>query len=341
MSLSVAALEAQIEAIFLRTGMTQTQAGPIARVIASGERDGCKSHGVFRVEGVLKTLKVGKVRGDAEPVLHDSEGAVVRVDGQNGFANAAFALGLPRLVETTRQFGLGALVINDATHFAALWPEVEAVTAHGLAALVMCPSYATVAPWGGVQPLLGTNPLAFGWPRRDSAPFVFDFATSVAARGEIELHRRAGKPLPEGWAFDAGGEPTTAPEEALAGAMLPFGGHKGSGISIMIELLAGIMIGDLTSSGALEHLGTTSLSPRHGELVLAFDPGHFAAGRAGDPFSRAEALFAAIEGQGARLPSQRRYSARAKSEADGITLTETEAAQLARFFELGLEAVAV
>lgn len=339
MLLSVSALEEQIEAIFIRAGMTPTQAAPIARVIAAGERDGCKSHGVFRIEGVLKTLKAGKVRGDAEPMLLGTEGAVVRVDGQNGFANAAFALGLPPLVETVRQFGLGALVINDATHFAALWPEVEAVTAHGLAALVMCPSYATVAPWGGTQPLLGTNPLAFGWPRKGHDPFVFDFATSVAARGEIELHRRAGKSLPEGWALDAEGAPTIVPEDALAGAMLPFGGHKGSGISIMIELLAGIMIGDLTSSGALEHLGTTSLSPRHGELVLAFDPTRFAAGRMGDPFMRAEALFAAIEGQGARLPSQRRFAARARSETDGITLTEAEAAQLARFVETGLEAV--
>lgn len=341
MSFTVADLEGRIEAIFLRAGMSQTQARPIARVIAAGERDGCKSHGVFRVEVVLKTLKAGKVRGDAEPSLVAAEGAVVRVNGQGGFANAAFALGLPKLAETAGRQGLAALVINDATHFAALWPEVEALTEQGLAGIVMCPSYATVAPWGGTEPLLGTNPLAFGWPRPGSEPFVFDFATSIVARGEIELYRRAAKPLPEGWALNAQGEPTTVPEEALGGAMLPFGGHKGSGISIMIELLAGIMIGDLTSGGALDYLGTTSLSPRHGELVIAFDPNRFAAGRSGDPFARAETLFDDIEGQGARLPSQRRFAARARSLAEGIVLTEAEDAQLARFFELGLEAVVI
>lgn len=341
MSIPVSALEAQIEAIFLRAGMAPVQAGPIARVIAAGERDGCKSHGVFRVEGVLKTLKAGKVDGAAEPVLGGVDGAVVRVDGKGGFAPAAFALGLPQLVETTRRLGLGALVINDATHFAALWPEVEAVAEQGLAALVMCPSYATVAPWGGTQPLLGTNPLGFGWPRPGGNPFVFDFATSVVARGEIELHRRAGKPLPEGWALDDAGEPTTQPEAALAGAMLPFGAHKGSGISIMIELLAGMMIGDLTSAGALDYLGTTSLSPRHGELILAFDPVRFAAGREGDPFARAENFFGAIEGQGARLPSQRRFAARSRALADGVALNEAELAQLERFLDLGLDAVSI
>jgi LDH2 family malate/lactate/ureidoglycolate dehydrogenase len=107
------------------------------------------------------------------------------------------------------------------------------------------------------QALLGTNPFAFGWPREGQLPYVFDFATSVAARGEIELHRRAGTTLPEGWAIDAEGRPTTDPETALAGAMLSFGGHKGSAIGTMIELLAGIMIGDLTSRGALDLLGTT------------------------------------------------------------------------------------
>lgn len=338
--LTMAALEQRITEIFIGCGMVEVQASAVARVIAAGERDACKSHGVFRIEGVLRTLKAGKVSGTAMPQLVGTEGAIVRVDGQGGFSNPAFELGLPRLVEATRQFGLAALVINDCTHFSALWPEVEAITGHGLAGLVMCPSYATVAPWGGTEPLLGTNPLAFGWPRRDTDPYVFDFATSVVARGEIELHRRAGKPLPEGWAIDAKGQPTTEPEAALAGAMLPFGGHKGSGLSMMIELLAGVMIGDLTSTGALDFLGTTTLAPRHGELILAMSPEKFAAGRAGDPFARAELLFEAVEGQGARLPSQRRFAARARSFVEGISLTEAEDEQLQRFATLGLDAIA-
>lgn len=338
---SIEDLEARVRAVLARAGMNDTQAKALSRVITAGERDACKSHGIYRIEGTLRTLKAGKVKGDALPRIHpDAGGAIVRVDAMGGFSNPAFDLGLPVLVERARHFGLAALVINDCTHFAALWPEVEAITEHGLAALVMCPSYASVAPAGGTRPLMGTNPFAFGWPRPGGDPYVFDFATSVTARGEIELHRRAGTPLPEGWALDAEGRPTTDPVAALAGAMLPFGGHKGSAIGTMIELLAGVMIGDLTSPEALEHLGTTALAPTHGELILAFSPAAFAAGRPGDPLARAEVLFQAITGQGARLPSARRFAARALARRDGITLTAAEVDQLDRFLALGLEAVA-
>lgn len=338
---TIQALSARMETIFRKAGMNDIQAGALAAVIVAGERDHCKSHGVYRAEGVLRTIKARKVDPVAVPVLVPTEGsAIVKVDARNGFSNPAFNLGLPVLAERARQFGLAAMVVNDCTHFAALWPEVEALTGLGLAAMVMCPSYASVAPAGGNSPLLGTNPLGFGWPRPGGFPYVFDFATSVVARGEIELHRRAGKPLPDGWAIDKDGVPTSDPEAALAGAMLPFGGHKGSAIGTMIELLAGIMIGDMTSPEALDYLGAMNLAPHHGELILAFDPTRFAEGRSGSPFERAEVLFDAIVGQGARLPSQRRFAARRISEDEGITLTAAEVAILDRLMEQGLDAVA-
>lgn len=267
----------------------------------------------------------------AEPVLSGEAGsAIVRVDAKGGLANAAFELGLPALAARTRELGLAALVINDCCHFSAFWAEAEALTDEGLAGMVMCPSCSSVAPSGGAKPVLGTNPFAFGWPRRGRDPYVFDFATSVAARGEIEVLRRAGKTLPVGWAIDETGAPTTDPEAALAGAMLPFGGHKGSAISTMIELLAAIMIGDRTSLEALDFIGTTTLVPVHGELIVAFDPARLAQGRPGDPLDRAEVLFEAILGTGARLPSQRRFLARQKSHTEGITLTAAEAQILKR-----------
>ena len=340
-TLTITALQERVEAIFRKAGLNAVQAGAVARVIVAGERDACKSHGIYRIEGALRTVKAGKVKPDAVPELLLTEGsAIVKVNAQGGFANPAFELGVPALAERARKLGIAALVINDCTHFSALWPEVEALTEQGLAGIVMCPSYATVAPTGGNKPLLGTNPFAFGWPRKGTSPYVFDFATSVAARGEIELHRRAGKKLPEGWAIDANGNPTTDPEAALAGAMLPFGGHKGSAIGTMVELLAGIMIGDLTSPEVLDYLGTTTLSPFHGELIIAFSPEAFAAGRPGDPFARAEMLFEAIVGQGARLPSQRRFAARATSQADGVVLTAAEIEHLDRLLALGLDAIA-
>ncbi len=339
-SMTPNALTGFVSDILAGGGLSRPQAEALARVIVAGERDGCKSHGVYRVEGILRTLKAGKVRGDAVPVLQTGDGAIVRVDAGGGFSNLAFETGLPALVERTRTLGLAALVINDCTHFSALWHEVEALTGHGLAGIAMCPSYATVAPAGGVEPLLGTNPFAFGWPRPGGAPYVFDFATSVVARGEIELYRRSGRELPEGWAVDAQGRPTTDPEAALAGAMLTFGSYKGSAISTMIELLAGTMIDDFTSREALDWLGTTKYAPKHGELILAFDPKRFAgAGSKGNPLDRAEILLDAIVGQGARLPSQRRYTARARSAENGIVLSEQERAELDRLMREGIAGV--
>ncbi|MCO5159063.1 MAG: Ldh family oxidoreductase [Aquamicrobium sp.] len=338
-TLTFEALTELIGEIFLKAGFSPLAAASLAATIAAGERDACKSHGVYRVEGCLRTVKAGKVVPDAVPeVEDDGASGIIRVDAMNGFSGPAFEAGAPLVAARAKKLGIAALVINRCTHFSALWPEVETLTGMGVAALAMCPSYATVAPAGGTRPLLGTNPIAFGWPRPGTTPYVFDFATSVAARGEIELYRRAGKAMPEGWAVDAAGQPTTDPAEALAGAMLPFGGHKGSAISTMIELLAGAMIGDLTSTEALDWLGTTTLAPHHGELILAFCPERFAAGRA-DPFAKAEALFEAVAGQGARLPSQRRFTARAKAAAEGITLTAEEMALMERLRDKGLDAV--
>lgn len=336
--LSLAELTDLVAAVLRNAGFNADHAGAVARTIAAGERDHCKSHGVYRIEGCLRTLKMGKVSPDAVPELVQDDSAVVRVNANGGFANLAFEIGAPALAERARKLGIAALVINDCTHFAALWPEVEALAEQGLAAIAMCPSYATVAPVGGTSPLLGTNPFAFGWPRPGKDPYVFDFATSVAARGEIELYRRDGRQLPEGWAIDVDGNPTTDPDAALKGAMLPFGAHKGSAISTMIELLAGAMIGDFTSPEALDYLGTTTIAPRHGELILAFDPLRMAGGRA-DPEVRGEAMLDAIAGQGARLPSQRRFKARRESLENGITLTKAEMDEIKRLQDGGLDAV--
>lgn len=338
-SISIAELHRRVVNVLQGAGIRSETAQSMARVIVAGERDNCKSHGIYRLEGCLRVLKAGKVAGDAVPQLLPGSGPVLQVLAGGGFACPAFELAQPELVARAETLGLAALVIRDCLHFSALWYEVELLARAGLAALSMCPSHAAVAPAGGTAPLLGTNPLAFAYPRTGAHPYVFDFATSVAARGEIELHRRAGKSLPEGWAMDADGNPTTDPQAALDGAMLPFGGHKGSAISTMIELMAGAMLGEFMSAEAHREMGGTRLLPRHGALILAFKPAHFAAGSGRDPIAEGEQLFDAIAGQGARLPSQRRYAARARAEAEGIFLTEAEFEQLDRLERLGLAAV--
>ncbi|MXQ11990.1 Ldh family oxidoreductase [Microvirga makkahensis] len=301
-------------------GLSGDHAQAIASVVYAGQRDECHSHGLYRLLGCVRSVKEGKVDPDAVPEVVDHAPAIVRVDARFGFSPLAFERGRPLLVEKARRTGLAAMAINNCFHFSALWPEVEAIAADGLVALAMTPSHSWVAPAGGTKPVFGTNPIAFAWPRPDGPPFVFDFATSAIARGEIELHRRAGKPIPAGWAIDGEGHPTTDPAAALAGAMLTFGGHKGSALSAMIELMAGPLIGDMTSAESMAFDEGVGAAPCHGELILAFDPTVFLGADAARHVARAETMFESIVGQGARLPSQRRYEARERSMANGVRI---------------------
>ena len=311
-------------ALLVAHGLGADQAGAVARVIAAGERDACYSHGVYRIPGCVRAVRSGKLATDAVPLIRDDPGPIVRVDAGFGFSCLAFERARPVLAERARRFGLAALVINNCFHFSALWPEVEALAADGLVALAMPPSHSWVAPAGGTRPVFGTNPIAFAWPRPGHDPYVFDFATSETARGEIELRRQNSRPIPNGWAIDAAGAPTTDPVSALAGAMMAFGGHKGSALSTMVELLAGALVGDMLSFESKAFDDGAGVIPCHGELILAFSPERMTGGDPEAGVQRAEALFARIIDSGARLPGQRRYEARQRALADGVSISRTQ-----------------
>ncbi|MCU1719204.1 Ldh family oxidoreductase [Pseudomonas sp. 5P_3.1_Bac2] len=310
--------------ILRHAGFSEAFVQAIATTVVAGERDGCTSHGLWRLLGIVATLRAGKVVADADPEVIDQAPSIVRVDARGGFSQLAFNVGLPLLAEKAKANGIAAMAINRCVHFSALWVEMEALTDLGLVAVACNPTQAYVAPTGGSRPLFGTNPLAFGWPRKGSQPFIFDFATSAVARGEIELHRRSGKALPDGWGVDRVGQPSNDATEVLDhGAMLTFGGHKGSALSAMIELIAGPLIGDLTSlESSVVDEGCKAL-PYHGELIIALDPQRFLGAAVDEHLERAEQLFTAIQGQGARLPSQRRYSARAKTLQEGVEIADS------------------
>jgi LDH2 family malate/lactate/ureidoglycolate dehydrogenase len=308
--------------ILVGHGVSEDQTRAIANTVTNAERDDCKSHGLFRVPGYVASVKSGKVDATAVPELRDLAPGVIQVDGKHGFSPLALEVGRAPLVERARDQGIAALAVVNAHHFAALWPEVEPLGEEGLAAFAFVDSFSYVAPAGGTRPLYGTNPIAFAWPRENRPPLVFDQATSVSARGEIQIHLRDGKPIPEGWAIGPDGEPTTDPQAALAGAQLPFGGYKGAALSLMVELLAGALVGDVFSFEASERDNNDGGPPQGGELVIAIDPARCVAEdqRAGQ-LARAEALFAKVlEQEGTRLPSDRRYQARLRTPTEGITI---------------------
>lgn len=314
-------------------GLSAAHAEAVARVVTAGERDECVSHGLYRLPGCVLTIRSGKMALDAEPVITEVSPALVRADARHAYSLLAFERAAPLLAAKAKTVGVAALAINNCFHFSALWPEIEHLTGMGVAALALTPSHAWVAPAGGRTGLLGTNPIAFGWPRPGPYPYVFDFATSAVARGDLALYDIAGQPIPEGWGIDSEGRPTRSARAALDGAMLTFGGHKGSALSTMIELLAGPLIGDLTSAESMAVDDGARAAPMHGELILAFDPAIMGGGDAAANAARAETLFAAFAEQGARLPSQRRYAARARSLEHGV---RTQRALYDRILALGL-----
>lgn len=322
--ISLAELEQISRDVLAANGFSQPHIDALTQTLIAGQLDDCASHGIYRLNGLINTLKVGKVNPTAVPEISDTAPAIVKVDALQAFSPLAFKTGLPLLVEKAKNCGLAAMAINHCVHFSALWIEIEQLTRQGLVALACNPAHDWVAPAGGNAPVLGTNPIAFGWPRPDNLPFVFDFATAAIARGEIELHRRAGTPIPEGWAVDTEGNPTTDPIEALKGAMLTFGGHKGSALATMIELIAGPLIGDLTSAESAQWDDGQGGLPYHGELILVMDPSRFLGASMAEYFAGAEKLFENIENKGARLPSQRRYKARKNNQSNGYVNVSTQ-----------------
>jgi delta1-piperideine-2-carboxylate reductase len=302
-------------------GFSGGQARAIAETVTAAERDHCSSHGLFRIAFYLNALSNPDVDPTAVPVVSDLAPAVVHVDGRFGFAPLALQRGITALVDRARAQGIAALCLNNIYHIAALWPEVERIADQGLAAFAFTAALPYMAPAGGKRPLYGTNPMAFAWPRKDHPPLVFDQASSASARGEIQIRLRDGKPIPEGWAIGPDGSATTDPETALKGAQLPFGAHKGAAIALMVELLAGALVGDLFSFEAAKKDAGTG-APLGGEFLIAIDPGRCVADGDGEKqLAHAEMLFEKIlEQEGTRLPSDRRFAARARTPREGVRI---------------------
>ena len=229
----------------------------------------------------------------------------------------AHAAGIPVLIEAAQEQGMAALAIKNCLHIMALWPEATQVAEAGLIGYAFTSSPAYVAPAGGSKPFFGTNPMAFAWPRPGGSPMVFDQASAAMARGEIQIAARDGHPLPEGAGIDSDGNPTTDPEAILKGAQLAFGGYKGASIALMVDLLAGPLLGQVSSHES-KPIGPGFLT-LSGELILALDPNRF--GNSEGWAAHSERLFAAMTAQdGVRLPGDRRTKNRERIAREGAEI---------------------
>ncbi|MGM0768378.1 MAG: Ldh family oxidoreductase [Pseudomonadota bacterium] len=320
-------LEALLATIFERHGTSPEVAYTLANNCASAQRDGALSHGVFRIPGYLSTLKSGWVNGQAVPAVEDVAPGFVTVDAGNGFAQPALAAAHNLMLKKARANGIAMLAIRNSHHFAALWPDVEPYAREGMVALAFVNSMACVVPFGGKKPLFGTNPISFAAPRAHSDPLVFDLATSAMAHGDVQIAAREGRTLPRGCGVDADGKATTDPAAILnGGALLPFGGHKGSALSMMVELLAAALTGGNFSFEFDWSPYPGAKTPWTGELVIVIDPSR---GAGNDFAKRVETLVQEMEWAGqARQPGDKRYQQRAEAMKLGVVIADDELAHL-------------
>ena len=297
----------------------------VARALVAAEAEGQKGHGLSRLPTYAGQAKAGKVDGFAKPSLEWRRPAAAVVDARHGFAYPALDLSVAALPDAARVNGIAAAGITRSHHCGVAGHPVEKLARRGLLALMFANTPAAIAPWGGARAVFGTNPIAFACPLPDQPPIVVDLSLSKVARGNILAAKQKGQKIPDGWALDAEGKPTTDPAAALAGTMLPLGDAKGTALALMVELLAAGLTNANFAAEASSFLNAEGPPPGTGQLLIALDPEAF-----GGTLAHFAVLAAAIETQpGARLPGARRLAARAKAAREGVTVSEGLLAELA------------
>ncbi len=298
----------------------------VATALLAAEVDGQPGHGLSRVPSYAAQAASGKVDGHAQPTVERVASAAWRIDAQDGFAYPALDLAIERLVETAPRAGIGVATVFRSHHAGQAGHQVERLAAQGLVGLMFTNTPKAIAPWGGGQALFGTNPIAFAAPRTAAPPLVIDTSLSRVARGKIMLASRRGEPIPEGWALDADGAPTTDPDAALAGSMVPMGDAKGAALALMVELLAAALSGAHFGHEASSFFDAAGAPPGVGQTLIALAPGPLS----GDTFTqRIETLLEAVLAQpGTRLPGADKAQRRELATRVGLRLNAALHAEL-------------
>jgi (2R)-3-sulfolactate dehydrogenase (NADP+) len=278
-----------------------------AAALVAAEAAGQAGHGLSRVAQYATFLRNGRADGKATPRIINERGGAALIDARHGLAYAALALAEQEAAWRARGHGIAFVGVTNSHHSGAMGLPVRRPAAMPVP--------------GGRQPLMGTNPIAAAFPRRAAPPLVIDMALSEVARGKIMVAAKEGRPIPEGWALDAEGRPTTDPKAALSGAMLAMGGSKGALLALIVELLCCALTGAAFGFEADSFFQDEGNRPRLGQALLVIDPGALAGA---DGFAaRIETLIAAmLADEGVRLPGAKREAQSTRAAADGLEVPD-------------------
>ncbi len=302
----------------LASNVGEQNARSTAKALVAAEADGQKGHGLSRIPSYSGQALSGKVDGFAQPTMSRPGSALIRVNAMSGFAYPAMDLVFDSLPPIAKVTGVAAACIHNSHHLGQAGAHAERFANAGLVALVLTNSPKAINFWGGREPMMGTNPIAFAAPRADAEPVVIDLALSKVARGKILAAKNAGQKIPDTWAMDSEGRPTDDPAAAMQGSMQALGDAKGAALVLMIELLAAALTGSNFGYEASSFFEASGDPPGIGHTVIVFDPTMASGGR----FSaRLENIVSAIENtDGARLPGVMRLERRRESAQNGIEI---------------------
>ena len=267
--------EAELDALARRAleglGLPAANAATVARILVMGDLFGHATHGVLRLESYGERIRNGAISATAEPVVEDVAPAIARVDGHGAIGPLVGTRALEAAIGRARALGVGVAFVRNGNHFGAIAPYCWLAAQQGFATLIGSNASVTIAPTGGREERLGNNPLGIGVPRPGADPVILDMAMSVVARGKIRAAVKKGEAIPATWATDRAGEPTTDPKAALEGFLLPFGGYKGYGLALMIDLFAGLLSGGAYLTHVKSWLDQPTEPGNLGHFFIAMD----------------------------------------------------------------------
>lgn len=240
----------------------------VAESLVLANLRGVDSHGVGLLPRYVKRIKLGLMNSKVVPKVVRDVGSIAVIDGDNGIGQVITHKAMEISMAKARKFGVGAAGIRNSNHFGIAAYYAFQATQSDMIGIILSNAAPSMAPWGGTKPLIGTNPLAVGVPT-DSDPIILDMALSIQARGKIRQAALEGKSIPEGWALDERGRPTTDTEEALKGSVLPIAGPKGYGLALIVDVLSGVLTGSFFADKISSVHESEEGTPRVGHFVQA------------------------------------------------------------------------
>jgi LDH2 family malate/lactate/ureidoglycolate dehydrogenase len=311
----------------LACGMPAKDAETVARAMIEADLVGADAHGIFRLPQYARNLLSGRINPKAQITVLQRAPSAALIDGDNGMGHLVMTFAAGLAVELARETGIGWVGARRSNHAGAAGVYAAMMLAHGMVGLYAAVSSANhMAPWGGAEPLIGTNPIAVAIPAGAEAPVVLDIATSVASFGSIRTHALAGKTMPEGWVIDSKtAEPITDPRRVGEGVLLPIGGYKGSGLALVIGLLAGVLNGAAFGRQVVDFTAAGTEPCNTGQFVVALDVKRFSQpevfAHAVDQHLRDLRASARLPGVHAiRYPGEQRQQRKTQRQRDGVAL---------------------